>query len=123
MDINGRKKLFGTIQDITDRKALEEINHRAVGEAENANRMKSAFLAQMSHELRTPLNVTKLYAEALREDVTELGRPDLTEDIDRILISTRHQLDLINDALDLAKIEAGAHRTRGGRLPAQVPDE
>ena len=107
LDINGRKKLFGAIQDITDRKALEEINHRAVGEAENANRMKSAFLAQMSHELCTPLNVTKLYAEALREDVTELGRPDLTEDIDRILISTRHQLDLINDALDLAKIEAG----------------
>lgn len=83
---------------------------RAIAEearAEAANRAKSEFLANMSHELRTPLNAIIGYGEILREDAEQIGRNDFTQDIDRILAASRHLLFLINDVLDLSKIEAG----------------
>jgi adenylate cyclase len=74
-------------------------------ELEQASKHKSQFLANMSHELRTPLNAIIGVSEMLREDA-EAGRQD-TEPLDRVLGAARHLLALINDILDLSKIEAG----------------
>jgi len=75
--------------------------------AEEASRTKSAFLANMSHELRTPLNAILLYSEILIDEVTERGAGVLTGDLNKIQTAGRHLLSLIDDILDLSKIEAG----------------
>ena len=76
--------------------------------AEQANLSKSLFLANMSHELRTPLNAIMGYSELLKEELTSKNiPPDSLEDCNKIIYSGKHLLDLINDVLDLSKIEAG----------------
>jgi signal transduction histidine kinase/CheY-like chemotaxis protein len=75
--------------------------------AEQANRTKSTFLANMSHELRTPLNAIIGYSELLEEEAAERGLSDLAPDLSRIQAAGKHLLALINDVLDLSKIEAG----------------
>jgi signal transduction histidine kinase/CheY-like chemotaxis protein len=75
--------------------------------AEEANRAKSAFLANMSHELRTPLNAIIGYSEILQEDAREQGVTQLVPDIRKVHAAGRHLLSLINDVLDLSKIESG----------------
>jgi CheY-like chemotaxis protein/nitrogen-specific signal transduction histidine kinase len=76
-------------------------------QAEAASTAKSHFLASMSHELRTPLNAIIGYSEMLQEEVAELGQEALTPDLEKIHTAGRHLLALINDILDLSKIEAG----------------
>ena len=76
-------------------------------EAEQANRAKSDFLANMSHELRTPLNAIIGYSEMLQEEAEDLGQPDFIPDLAKIHGAGKHLLALINDILDLSKIEAG----------------
>lgn len=76
-------------------------------EALQANKAKSIFLANMSHELRTPLNAVIGYSELLIENAAIDERHDDEKDLSRILTSARHLLNLINDILDLSKIEAG----------------
>jgi signal transduction histidine kinase/DNA-binding response OmpR family regulator len=76
-------------------------------EALTASRTKSAFLANMSHELRTPLNAIIGYSEMLQEEAEDAGQEDLVPDLKKILAAGRHLLGLINDILDLSKVEAG----------------
>ena len=76
-------------------------------QAEAATRAKSEFLASMSHELRTPLNGIILYSELLQEEAEDRGERRSIPDLQKIQISGRHLLELINGVLDLSKIEAG----------------
>jgi len=76
-------------------------------EALEANRTKSLFLANMSHELRTPLNAIIGYSEMLEEEATDFGYQDLIPDLNKIQNAGKHLLALINDILDISKIEAG----------------
>ena len=86
--------------------AQEELR-RAKAAAEQANRAKSTFLANMSHELRTPLNAIIGYSEMLIEDAEDLGHHATLSDLRKIHGAGKHLLALINDILDLSKIEAG----------------
>ena len=75
--------------------------------AEEANQAKSRFLASMSHELRTPLNAIIGYSEMLEEEAEDVGRNDFIPDLKKIQAAGKHLLTLINDILDLSKVEAG----------------
>ena len=99
--VNGRRVgLMALYHDITE---LLRVRR----DAEAANNAKSQFLASMSHELRTPLNAIIGYSEMLQEDATDRGDTTSVPDLQKIHSAGKHLLALINDVLDLSKIEAG----------------
>lgn len=101
------------VLNITERKRLEELRSRSAeleaqnGRIQEASRLKSEFLANMSHELRTPLNSIIGFAQLLQDGEVDPESPQHHEFLGDILASGRHLLQLINDVLDLAKVEAG----------------
>ncbi|MEO5579085.1 MAG: response regulator [Gemmatimonadaceae bacterium] len=115
MLLNARKLQAGhhgellvlAMEDVTDRRRAEEEAARAREASELANRTKSLFLANMSHELRTPLNAIVGYSEMLQEEAADRDLASFGTDLGKINASGRHLLALINDILDLSKIEAG----------------
>jgi ammonium transporter len=99
---------FAQLASIALDNALQ-VRHteQARAAAETANRAKSIFLANMSHELRTPLNAVIGYSEMLREDAEDIGQEEFVLDLEKINAAGKHLLSIINDILDLSKIEAG----------------
>jgi signal transduction histidine kinase/DNA-binding response OmpR family regulator len=111
IQVNERRTADGgivaTYADITESKQREADLAAARDVADEANRTKSTFLANMSHELRTPLNAIIGYSEILQEDAADKGDKAPIEDLQKIESAGRHLLGLINNILDLSKIEAG----------------
>ena len=99
--------VVATYADITELKQREAELATARDAADAANQTKSSFLANMSHELRTPLNAIIGYSEILQEDAADKGDKEPIGDLQKIESAGRHLLGLINNILDLSKIEAG----------------
>ena len=98
-------RMSDEVNALIDLKTKEMASAR--DEAREASSAKSRFFANMSHELRTPLNAIIGYSEMLLEDCEDLGNDDMVPDLKRITNSSKHLLSLINNVLDLSKIEAG----------------
>ena len=98
-------RMSDEVNALIDLKTKEMATAR--DEAREASSAKSRFFANMSHELRTPLNAIIGYSEMLLEDCEDLGNDDMVPDLKRITNSSKHLLSLINNVLDLSKIEAG----------------
>jgi signal transduction histidine kinase/DNA-binding NarL/FixJ family response regulator len=94
-------------EEVSQRKQAQEELLNAKHVAEEASRAKSTFLANMSHELRTPLNAIIGYSEMLEEEARDSKDADHIRDLQKIQFAGKHLLSLINDVLDLSKIEAG----------------
>jgi signal transduction histidine kinase/DNA-binding response OmpR family regulator len=115
MLLNARKLRQGShaellvlaMEDVTERRRAEAEVAKAKEAAETANRTKSLFLANMSHELRTPLNAILGFSEMLQEEAIERNLLEFNADLQKISTAGKHLLGLINDILDLSKIEAG----------------
>jgi PAS domain S-box-containing protein len=99
---------FVTIMhDVTEQRKAERELSEAMDAADAANQAKSAFLANMSHELRTPMNAILGYAEMLAEDAEDENNDERFADIQEIIESGEHLLSLVNDVLDISKVESG----------------
>jgi signal transduction histidine kinase len=111
-DITQRKEIEGRLNAIREQYAAElsakneqlEARNR---EVENANRLKSEFLASMSHELRTPLHTIIGFSELLAEEIQGTLNPNQKRFVSHVLQDARHLLELINEVLDISKIESG----------------
>ncbi len=106
-DSDGDLFFAATMRDITERKDTEGALHNAKEEADNANRAKSEFLSSMSHELRTPLNAILGFGQLLQFNPKEPLSKTQNSSVDLIMKGGSHLLELINDILDLARIESG----------------
>jgi PAS domain S-box-containing protein len=109
-------KIISTLEDVSERRQLEQARVAAEA-AERANRAKTEFLSRMSHELRTPLNAVLGFAQLLRMNASEPLAPRQQEQVVHIERAGQHLLGMINDVLDLARIEEGALALHMERLP------
>ncbi len=104
--IESEARLAALVENRASLEAAKQEAEEARSAAEAANRAKSAFLANMSHELRTPLSAVIGYSEMLEEEAEDGGRPAMLADLGKIKSNAKHLLHLINDVLDLSKVEA-----------------
>jgi PAS domain S-box-containing protein len=110
---SGERYVVGVISDITERKRMEKDLIAAKLQAEDANRAKSMFLANMSHELRTPLNAVIGFAEIINNELLgAINEPRYRDYAGDIHSSGKRLLQLINDILDMTKVEAGTYQLR-----------
>ncbi len=100
-------RFVAVLRDVTDRHEARKALHEAKEAAETASRSKGEFLANMSHELRTPLNAIIGYTEMVTEELQERGDTELSGDLQKVHQASRNLLTLINDVLDVSKLEAG----------------
>lgn len=105
--VEGRELVLGIDRDITERKQVEEALNRTKEMAEEASRSKSEFLSRMSHELRTPMNAILGFAQLLTMSRKEPLTPGQKERVRQVVKGGQHLLDLINEVLDISRIEAG----------------
>ncbi len=105
--VAGRELVLGIDRDITERKQVEQDLNQAKEMAETANRAKSEFLSRMSHELRTPMNAILGFAQLLTMSYKDPLTPTQKERVRQIVKGGQHLLDLINEILDISRIEAG----------------
>jgi len=107
MELDGEHKFIGIMRDISDRKEFEDRLNAARVEAEQANLAKSQFLSSMSHELRTPLNAILGFGQLLEMDAARSLSKSQGDAVAQILKGGKHLLELIDQVLNLAKIESG----------------
>jgi signal transduction histidine kinase len=103
-------------EDISARKQAEADIHTAWQAAEEANRAKTVFLSHMSHELRTPLTAVLGYAEIMDIEAAGPLPPAYAEYVDNIVVSGRHLLSIIDEVLDISRIELGSYRIEPANL-------
>ena len=118
---SGESRLVGVLQDLTAQKAREAALEAARAQAEALNSGKSRFLANMSHELRTPLNTIMGFSDVMRSKLFGPLPPKYAEYAELIHESGRHLLDLINDVLDMSKIEADRFQLQIEPIDAREP--
>ncbi len=119
-DVDLAETIAGQIAGAIEQARLLEEMSQARDAAEAASRSKSTFLANMSHELRTPLNAIIGYSEMLIEEAQEMAQDTFIPDLDKILAAGKHLLAVINDVLDLSKIEAGKMQLQVEAFPVQM---
>lgn len=133
VDSPGGRHIAAVVRDVTDRKRIEDLRRRAqeleveTRRAVEANRLKSEFLANMSHELRTPLNAIIGFTALMEAGKAGPLSGSQKEYLGDVLTSARHLLQLINDVIELSKIEAGKIEPRPeatdlSRLAREVRD-
>ena len=107
MTLDGEVKFVGIMHDVTERLKTEQVLKTSKDMAEKANRAKSEFLSSMSHELRTPMNAILGFGQMLQMNAKEPLSESQKSCLDHIMKGGKHLLDLINQVLDLSRIEAG----------------
>lgn len=119
IQVYGRPLVLSTSRDITEHKISSDMLRRANNEMERALRIKDEFLASMSHELRTPLNAILGISESLEEQIIGPLNEKQLKYLRTVSESGHHLLELINDILDLSKIEAGRIELNIAQMPAE----
>ncbi len=120
MQVEKKQLFLAIIRDITMRSCIEEALISAREDAERANMAKSEFMSRMSHELRTPLNAIIGFSDVMKQKIAGDLNEKQEHYVDNILLHSQHLLALINDVLDMTRIEAGKMEMLIEKMPVQI---